>query len=88
MCGAIPPLSQYAFMVWRSIKTEAQGQLHLCLYPLDRRLGGPRSLSGCCGEEEMSAPFGNQTMLLQPIADFFNLREGCMLKGCSWGNEL
>jgi hypothetical protein len=30
MRGAIPPLSQYAFMVWCSIK--AQGQLYLHLY--------------------------------------------------------
>jgi hypothetical protein len=27
MCGAIPPLPQYAFMAWCSVK--AQGQLHL-----------------------------------------------------------
>jgi len=26
MCGAIPPLSQYAFMAWCSVK--AQGQLY------------------------------------------------------------
>jgi hypothetical protein len=32
MCGAIPPLSQYAFMACRSVK--AQGQLYLLHLPL------------------------------------------------------
>jgi hypothetical protein len=27
--GAIPPLPQYAFMAWCSVKIEAQGQLYL-----------------------------------------------------------
>jgi hypothetical protein len=31
MSGAIPPLSQYAFVAWCSVK-KAQGQLHLYLY--------------------------------------------------------
>jgi len=30
MCGAVPPLPQYAFMAWCSAK--AQGQLYLYLY--------------------------------------------------------
>jgi hypothetical protein len=30
MCGAIPPLPQYAFMAWCSVK-KAQGQLYLYL---------------------------------------------------------
>jgi hypothetical protein len=29
MGGAIPPLSQYAFIAWCSVKKEAQGQLYL-----------------------------------------------------------
>jgi hypothetical protein len=29
MSGVIPPLSQYAFMVWCSVKEKAQGQLYL-----------------------------------------------------------
>jgi hypothetical protein len=34
MHGAIPPLPQYAFMVWGSVKKEkeAQGQLYLVSY--------------------------------------------------------
>jgi hypothetical protein len=28
MSGAIPPLPQYAFMAWCSVKKEAQGQLY------------------------------------------------------------
>jgi hypothetical protein len=34
MHGAIPPLPQYAFMVWLSVKKKAQGQLYLYLYLL------------------------------------------------------
>jgi hypothetical protein len=38
MSGAIPPLPQYAFMAWCSVK--AQGQLYLYLLPLaSRRVG-------------------------------------------------
>jgi hypothetical protein len=29
MRGAIPPLAQYAFMAWCSVKDKAQGQLYL-----------------------------------------------------------
>jgi hypothetical protein len=32
MLGAIPPLLQYAFMAWRSVK--AQGQIYFLLSPL------------------------------------------------------
>jgi len=32
MGGAVPPLPQYAFMAWCSVK-KAQGQLYLYLYP-------------------------------------------------------
>jgi hypothetical protein len=34
MSGALPPLPQYAFMAWCSVK--AQGQLYLYLLPLKR----------------------------------------------------
>jgi hypothetical protein len=37
MRGAIPPLSQYAFMVWCSVK-KAQGQLHFYLVPIGNRI--------------------------------------------------
>jgi hypothetical protein len=30
MCGAIPPLPQYAFMAWCSVK--AQGQFYLLIF--------------------------------------------------------
>jgi hypothetical protein len=33
MCGAIPPLPQYAFMVRCSVKEKAQGQLYLSSLP-------------------------------------------------------
>jgi hypothetical protein len=32
MLGDIPPLPQYAFMTWFSVKKVAQGQLYLYLY--------------------------------------------------------
>jgi len=34
MRGAIPPLPQYTFMAWSSVKKKAQGQLYLYLYNL------------------------------------------------------
>jgi hypothetical protein len=37
-------------------------------YPLDRRLGGPQSRYGRCGEEENLAPAGNRTPAVQPVA--------------------
>jgi hypothetical protein len=37
-------------------------------YPLDRRLGGPQSRSGRCGEEKDLATAGNRTPILQPVA--------------------
>jgi hypothetical protein len=37
-------------------------------FPFDRRLGGPRSLCGRCGEEKISCSTGNRTRALQPIA--------------------
>jgi hypothetical protein len=37
MCGSIPPLPQYAFMVWCSVKEKkAQGQLYLYLLPYSK----------------------------------------------------
>jgi hypothetical protein len=36
MSGAVPPLPQYAFVAWCSVK--AQGQLYLCLLP-ERKAG-------------------------------------------------
>jgi hypothetical protein len=33
MRGAIPPLPQYAFMAWCSVKEKAQGQLYFYLSP-------------------------------------------------------
>jgi hypothetical protein len=38
------------------------------LYPLDRRLGGPQSWSGCYGEEKNLAPARNRTLAVQPVA--------------------
>jgi hypothetical protein len=35
MRGAIPPLPQYAFLAWCSVKT--QGQLHLYILPIGLR---------------------------------------------------
>jgi hypothetical protein len=37
-------------------------------YRLDRRLGGPQSWSGCCGEEKNLAPAGKQTLAIQLVA--------------------
>jgi hypothetical protein len=37
-------------------------------YSLDRRLGGPQSQSGSCGEDKSLAPAGNQTLAIQPVA--------------------
>jgi hypothetical protein len=42
MSGAIPPLPQYAFMAWCSVK--AQGQLYLTFYFLK----GDAVFSYCC----------------------------------------
>jgi hypothetical protein len=54
---------------------EVSGQLHAPAtlplgksYPSARRLGGPQSQSGCCGEEKNLAPAGNRTPAFQPIA--------------------
>jgi len=35
MRGAIPPLPQYAFMVWCSVKAQGQLYLHLMIVSLD-----------------------------------------------------
>jgi hypothetical protein len=40
-------------------------------YPLDRRLGGPQSLSGPCGEEKNLAPAGIQTLAVHSIARLY-----------------
>jgi len=38
-------------------------------YPLDRRLGGPQSLSGCGGEVKNSQPLSAlESLIIQPIA--------------------
>jgi hypothetical protein len=37
MCGAIPPLPQYAFMAWCLVK--AQGQFYLYLYLNTEKVG-------------------------------------------------
>jgi hypothetical protein len=38
------------------------------LYPLDKRLGGPQSRSGRCGEEKFSSAYdGNRTPAVQPV---------------------
>jgi hypothetical protein len=38
-------------------------------YPLDRRLGGPKSWSGCSGEEKNSQPLlGLEHPIIQPVA--------------------
>jgi hypothetical protein len=38
MRGVIPPLPQYAFMVWHPVKKEIQGQLYLYLFDKVYRL--------------------------------------------------
>jgi hypothetical protein len=41
-------------------------------YPLDRRLGGPQSQSGCGGEEKNSQPLpGLKSLIIQPIAQHY-----------------
>jgi hypothetical protein len=37
-------------------------------YTLDRRLGGSQSRSGSDGEEKISDPAGNRTLVVQPVA--------------------
>jgi hypothetical protein len=37
------------------------------LYPLDRRLTGPESLSGRCEKEKNFVPTGNRTPVVQPV---------------------
>jgi hypothetical protein len=32
MLGAVPPLPQYDFRMWRSVKKEAPRQIYLCFY--------------------------------------------------------
>jgi hypothetical protein len=61
MSGAIPPLPQYAFMAWCSVKKEAQGQLYLYLYLLYCFNCKPREMKV---ETEM--------ILLLKIMDFTN----------------
>jgi hypothetical protein len=36
-------------------------------YPLDRRLGGPQSRSGRCGEQKYLVPAGNRSPTVQPV---------------------
>jgi hypothetical protein len=41
-------------------------------YPLDRRLGGPQSQSGCGGKEKISQPLpGLEPPIIQPIAQCY-----------------
>jgi hypothetical protein len=42
MCGAIPPLPQYAFMAWCSVKV--QGQLYLLPFKREEVIRGWRKL--------------------------------------------
>jgi hypothetical protein len=43
--------------------------LSIGTYPLDRRLGGPKSRSKGSGEEKnFPAPAGNRTPVVQPVA--------------------
>jgi hypothetical protein len=47
-------------------------------YPLDRRLGGPQSRSGRCGEEKILDPTGTRILnssVVQPVA-IFNMQLG------------
>jgi hypothetical protein len=46
MRGAIPPLPQYSFMAWCSVKKKAQGQLYLYLY-LYVLFEGHHGANGC-----------------------------------------
>jgi hypothetical protein len=41
-------------------------------YPLDRRLGGPQSRSGRCGEEKILDPTGTLSVLVSMIRGFGN----------------
>jgi hypothetical protein len=60
---------------------EVSGQLHAtaalpqgksCWYPLDRRLGGPRSRSGRGGEEKNSQSLpGLEPPIIQPVAQLY-----------------
>jgi hypothetical protein len=56
---------------------EVSGQLHVpgdlpqgnrLWYPLDKKLGGPQSQSGRCGQEKNLASAGNRTPAVQPVA--------------------
>jgi hypothetical protein len=43
-------------------------------YPLDRRLGGPQSRSGICGEEKNSWPYqalNSEPLVVQPVASCY-----------------
>jgi hypothetical protein len=44
-------------------------------YPLDRRLGGPQSQSGCGGKEKNSLPLlGLKPLIIQPIAQCYTTK--------------
>jgi hypothetical protein len=69
--GGIAPRILNLGTRWRM---EVGGELHAptalspekkLLYPLDRRLGGPQSRSGCGGEEKISL---SQNPVVQPVA--------------------
>jgi hypothetical protein len=51
---------------------EVNGQLYprgkSLRHPLDRRLGGPQSQSGRCGEEKNLVPARNGTPTVEPVA--------------------
>jgi hypothetical protein len=43
-------------------------------YPLDRKLGGPQSRSGCGGEEKTSQPLpGLKPLIIQPVAQSYSI---------------
>jgi hypothetical protein len=72
-CGGIAP--QYLFDIctrWRWIFSFTPRSLYArgnrLRYTLYRRLGGPQSRSGRCGEETNLTPAGNQTPAVQPVA--------------------
>jgi hypothetical protein len=57
MRGAVPPLHQYAFMAWCSVK--AQGQLYLYLHNLNLRISLPNIMYR---KKEIQKERGNEKM--------------------------
>jgi hypothetical protein len=58
-------------------------------YSLDKRLGGPQSRSGRCGEEKNSQPLpGLEHRIIQPVAQCYTTELSRLLKGnCRFKNQ-